>query len=274
MGMENNVHGQKIRKEIPKRLWLANEVNLRLAVSNVEVAGKENIKRIPEGAKVVIMTTHLTDLDIPVSIHAVGKDLDVVVTNQSTHHKLSGPQSEAITNIGLHIAGKKNFIPIDYYKDKTGKKSPKAFNPDNFEPAVSALKEGKAVMIAAHNPSQETGEKLDDIKGSYGGVYLALLSDAYILPVTVALDRAGGMYEPSLLKTYKKLDRPNATAFIGQPFKLERVGGIERFSELAKKSGNKLNEEERIEFSKLADILREKSREVLKRMSEQSTTQN
>lgn len=277
MEMESFKTSPKKPKEIPQRLWIANEVNLKLMVKDIKVVGKENIKEIPPGAKVVIITTHLTDLDIPISIHAVARDLNVVVMNQSTHHKFWGPQGEKPTNIGLRIAGKHNFIPIDFQRnEETGKKSPEAFNPNNFEPAVKSLEEGRAVMIVAHNPSQELGQNLEDIKGGYGGVYLALLTDSYVLPVNVTLDRKTGMYDPNLIKTLKELDKPNASVDIGKPFKLEKVVGMEHFSELMKKrkSGTMLTKEERTEFSRLADALREKSQEVMKRLSDKSLKKN
>ncbi len=273
MGMENNATNPKNRKEVPQRLWLANEANLTFAVKKVKVTGKENIQEIPPGAKIVIITTHLTDLDIPVAIHAVARDLDVSVTNLSTHHKFFGKQGEMPTNIGIRIAGKDNFIPIDYHKDEEGKKSPKAFNPENFEPAVEAMENGKSIIVAAHNPSKEPLQNLDSVRGGYGGVYLAELTDAYILPLTVTLDKAVGMYNDTL-KTVK--ERPSASAVNGKPFKLEKIEGIEHFSELTKKrkSGEGLNEEERKEFSRLADALRKRSQEVIERLYAQLLTQN
>ena len=147
---------------------------------------------------------------------------------------------------------------------------------ENFEPAEKALTEGKDILIAAHNPSQEPVQNLDNIKGGYGGVYLAEVTDAYILPITVVLDKATGMYEPSLKILKNLTDKPNASVAIGKPFKLEKIDGIEHFSEIneKRKNGIKLTEEERIEFSRLADALREKSQEVMKKMSEQLLTQS
>ncbi len=261
------------KKEIPQRLWLANEVNLKLAVKEVHITGKENIKEIPPGAKVVIMTTHLTDLDIPVAIHAVARELDVAVTNLSTHHQFFGQQGEMPTNIGMRIAGTDNFIPIDYHKNEKGQKAPKAFNPENFEVAKESMEKGKSIIVAAHNPSNEALQNLDGVKGGYGGVYLAELADAYILPLTVTMDKAVGMYNDTL-KTVK--ERPSASTTIGKPFKLEKIEGIENFSELTKKreSGERLTDEERVEFSRLADALRERSAFVIKLMSEQINTKN
>jgi hypothetical protein len=265
---DSHLGGEKPRQEISQRLWLANEAGLKFVVKEIKIIGRENIKEIPPGAKVVIMTTHLTDLDISVAIHAVAREMDVAVTNQSTHHQFFGQQGEMPTNIGIRIAGKDNFIPIDYHKDEKGDKAPKAFNPENFESAAEAMEKGKSVIVAAHNPSKEPLQNLDEVRGGYGGVYLAELTDAYILPLTVTMDKAVGMNN-NILKTIK--ERPTASAVIGKPFKLEKIEGIEHFSELAKKreDGEKLTEEEHLEFSRLADALRERSALVIKIMSEQ-----
>ena len=260
------------RQGTPQRLWLANEANLKFAVKDIKVTGQKNIKEIPAGAKVVVLTTHLTDLDVPLAIHAVGHELNVAIMNLSTHHKFFGKQGEAPTNIGIRIAGKGNFIPIDYHKDESGIKSPKAFNPDNFEPAVRAMQEGKSVVTAAHSPSSEFRESLEGVRGGYGGVYLAELTDAYVLPVVIKLDRATGMYK-TMVKTIT-IAKPNAAVTVGKPFKLEKIAGIERFAEINKKreDGIKLSDEERVEFSRLADALRERSQVVMKQLSDQLKT--
>jgi hypothetical protein len=273
MGMERSTGITKENQKVSQRLWRANEVNLRLAVGNIEVAGKENIKGIPPGAKVVIITTHLTDLDVPLAIHAVARDLDIAVMNLSIHHQFFGKQGEAVTNIGVRLAGKENFIPLDYHRDESGEKSPTAFNPENFEPAIKTLEGGKGILIAAHNPSREPLQNLENVKGGYGGVYLAELADAYILPITVLLDRAAGM-QANMLKTV--MHKPNASVSIGKPFKLEKIDGIERIANIMKKrrDGEKLSEEEIKEFSRLTNALREQSQAVIKQLSEQLATQN
>ena len=265
MGIENSFNFSK-KEEFKgnKRLWLANEAIMKLAVGKIEVSGEENIKKLPPGAKVVVMTTHLTDLDIPIVVHAIAKDLDIVEMDMSVHHKAFGKQGEAGTYFGNAIAGRKNFLPIDYEKGESDKKSAKAFNPENFKPAAEAMEKGKTILIAAHNPSQKPAKNLDNIKGGYGGVYLAELTDAYILPVTVVLDKEAGMYGDTLNTLRKK---PNASVMIGEPFKPEKISGVKNLSELTKKK--EWSNEDFIEFSKLNESLGEKSQEVIKRMSEQ-----
>jgi 1-acyl-sn-glycerol-3-phosphate acyltransferase len=268
MGMENFNNPNKSQspeKKGPSRFWLANEAMvIKTLVGKIETSGEENIKKLPPGAKVVVLTTHLTDLDMPIVIHAVGKDLDMVEMDMSTHHKMFGKQGEAITNIGLHLAGKNKFLPIDYTKDASGKKSPRAFNPENFSPAVEAIDKGKAVMIAAHNPSLKPEKNLDNVKGGYGGVYLAELANAYILPVTVVLDKEAGMYGE---QTKALKEKPNASVVIGEPFQLEKIDGLEHLSELTKKKD--WNDKDFEEFSKLNKALSERSQSIIDKMSKQ-----
>ncbi len=268
--MENLQNNPIERQRSSPQLEMANEINLAFAVKEITVTGEENIRQIPKGARVVVLTTHMTDLDVPLAIHALAERLDLAVMNLSTHHKFSGPKGEMPTNIGIRFAGKSNFLPIDYHKDKTGKKSPKAFNPENFEMATEAIKKGKTIVTAAHNPSRKPLQNLEGVKGGYGGVYLALLNNAWVLPVASVLDRPTGMYE-SMLKTVIK-DRPNASVAIGRPFQLAHIEGIEHFTELQKKKN--LTEAERAEFSRLANALRERSQVVMEHLSQQLVTHN
>ena len=272
MGMENinNLNNkQEPKKERSNRLWQTNEYTLKFSVKNIETVGKENLKEIPPNARVVVVTTHLTDLDVPIAIHSVGKELDLSVMNMSVHHKFFGKQGEAPTNIGLHISGKKNFLPIDYEREDSGEKSAGTFNPENFEPAVEAIKNGKAILVAAHKPSKEPLQNLDTVKSGYGGVYLAQLTNAYILPVTVVLDRRVGMYKDNFKMVFK--EKPNASVKIGKPFQLEKIDGIENFSRYTKNLGDKniSSEEDLTKFSQLIHALRDQSKLVIKKMSDQ-----
>ena len=262
----------KERRKGSLRLWLSNFATFGPAVKDIKITGKENIQKIPEGAKILVMPSHLNDLSVPATIHAVARDLDLVILNESTHHA-SGSQGEPIMKVSMKIAGAEHFLPLDFEKDeKSGEKSPSAFNPENFIPAIEALEKGKSVLVAAHNPSREPLQNLEGIKGGYGGVYLAELTDAYILPVTVQLSR--NVMDSKNLKTL--MNRPNADIVIGEPFKLEKIEGIEKISEIMekRKSGQKLSDEEVKEFLRLTNALREQSEIVMKRLSEQLRTNN
>ena len=246
--------------------------NFRTVKKDIKITGKENIQKIPEGAKVLVMPSHLNDLSVPATIHAVARELDLVILNESTHHA-SGSQGEPIMKASMKIAGAEHFLPLDFEKDeKSGEKSPVAFNPENFAPAIKALEEGKSVLVAAHNPAKEPLQNLEGVRGGYGGVYLAELTDAYILPVTVQLSRA--VMDSKNLKTL--MNRPNADIVIGEPFQLPKIEGIKNLSRIMekRKNGQKLSEEEIKEFSRLTNALREQLEIVMKHLSLQLSTNN
>ncbi|MCX6753667.1 MAG: hypothetical protein NTV03_01260 [Candidatus Nomurabacteria bacterium] len=274
MDQKFNIPSVEKKRQGSMRLWLANESIIKLALGEIKIEGKENIDKIPLNANIVIMSTHLTDLDIPIVIHSIARDLDIAVTNMSVHHKFFGKEGEPSTNIGMRIAGKDNFIPIDYKRDTKGpgNKSAVSFNPNNFETAAESIDKGRAILIAAHKPLPEAKNSLENVKGGYGGVYLSQLREnTYILPVTVVLDKAAGMHGNEL-DTLKK--KPNASVVIGEPFKPEKIPNIEQFSILTKKreGGEILNDEEMKEFSKISHALRNQSENIIQLMSKQIET--
>lgn len=256
---------EKKKETTPRRLMLALEALAKLQTKSIEVDGKEHIKEIPLDSKVVVATTHLSDIDVPLATYALGNDLNLVITNESVHHHF---KEEAPTNIGLHIAGKENFIPIDYKKVK-GKKSPHGFNPDNFVPMAEALEAGKGVVIASRNPSPEHETSLKDARGGYGAVYLAEISGAVILPVAVEVisDVGAGMYD-NPIKTFIK--KPDVKIHVGPPIKLEKIEGVERFSELMKKhfEVGRLTTEEFHEFSRIKAALELQSEFLMAKLAE------
>lgn len=253
----------KTKESSPKRLMLAMELWKKAALNKMEIKGQENLKNIPKDQKIIIATTHLSDLDVPAAFCALGKDLDIAITNESVHHSF---REEPDTNISMRLAGKDNFIPIDY-KKKDDRKSPKLFNPENFEPMLEAIGNGKRILISAQTPLQKGETKIPD--SGYGAAYLAEISDALILPVAVRLlsNQDKAMYEDRFKTLLKKSD---AEVIVGEPFKLEKIEGIERMKLLLEKRKNEgsLNKEEREEFSKLASELKEKSRQLLDKVLE------
>jgi hypothetical protein len=112
---------QKVKREkTPKRLMLSIEALLKLQISDLKVEGLENLKELPPDAKVIVATSHTTDIDMPIAIKGLGNELNLAVANESVHHHFS---EEAPTNIGLRVAGKDNFIPIDYKKNSRRQKT-------------------------------------------------------------------------------------------------------------------------------------------------------
>ena len=254
-----------------RRLMLGLEATLALQVGKVNIEGSENIKKIPKDRKVIVVSTHITDLDFILTAKAVGGDLNLAMTDLSTHHSL---KKEAPMYLALLAAGKDNFFPIDFEMDKkeeNGKtyQGAKSFNPENFTPMAKAMEHGKAILIAGHNPSHNG--MLGD--AGYGAAYLAEIADAVILPVGVNVktkDKNTGLYGSQVRTFFKK---PDADVRIGAPFELPKIEGIEEFSKLLQKrkdiaiKGERLSNEDMDKFLQLSKMLRERSGEILKKLS-------
>jgi hypothetical protein len=248
------------------RLRLAFKALVEMQVGEVTVRGGEHLKEIPPNRKLIIATTHLSDLDMPLAANALTDSFDLAIVNMSVHHSMRPKTGEPTTFAGIIAAGKDNFIPVDFSKDpKTGEKTAGIFNPENFEPMQEALDKGKRVMIAAHNPSHN----FEINNPGYGAAYLAELSEAMILPVAVNLESEGGvgMYG-SGAKTFLK--KPKADVIIGVPFELQPIEGLSRLGEILakRKVGEKLSSEDRQEFLKLSSALRVQSEQLLMKITE------
>jgi 1-acyl-sn-glycerol-3-phosphate acyltransferase len=242
----------------PKRLMVAMQAWKKGATRDVQIYGRENLQELPRERKIVVATSHGTDLDIPLTVYALGKDLDLAIINESVHHDFF---AEPPTNFGMRLAGKENFIPIDY-KGRGAHKTPRAFNPENFAPMAEALEKGKRVVIAAHNPLHK-GET--EPKGpGYGAAYLAETSGAVILPVAVRKKSAevSALYEDALKNLMR---RPDMDVIIGAPFELPKIPGIEEMHVIMAKraAGEKLEPQERQRFSDLTDQLKQQAQTVL-----------
>jgi hypothetical protein len=101
------------------------------------------------------------------------------------------------------------------------------------------------------------------VQGGYGGVYVAALTDSWILPVTSELDQKAGMYG-GVLKTLSS--KPNAHVTIGKPFKLEAIENIDQFLELLERRNSTedpLQGEERATLFAIIRALKERSSVVM-----------
>ena len=260
-GLLGNVWGQTKQKLWGGyRLRLALEAHIKPVTGEIRISGEEHIKEIPPYKKVIIVTTHISDLDVPIAASKLSKYFNIAITNESISHSFLGEPS---TNVGMRIAGKENFIPIDYKKVE-GKKQG-AFNPENFKPMKEALEKGKAIIIAGHNPTQ----KWRLPKGGYGAAYLSDITDnAVILPVTVNIesDEPVGMAD-TILKNIRQ--KPNVSIYINKPIELKKIPGIEDMANIMKKheNGEKLTREERKRFSELKKALQNQSDKIMKQLA-------
>lgn len=201
-----------IPKKTSRRLMVALRLNLEPAIGNagrLNISGQENLEEIPKDKPLVIVTTHISDIDVQAVTYALGNELPIKLVNQSTQFDTKvAPQMALI----LKLAGQNNFIPVDF-RQVAGQIRP-FFNRENYRPMEEALKEGHVVIIAGHNPSYNG--ILPD-KGGYGAVYLAQLAGAVLLPVAVNLDGP-----PPISGRWTDLirnlsHRPRASVIIGKP---------------------------------------------------------
>jgi hypothetical protein len=241
------------------RLRRSNELLLKLAVSPPEVSGQENIDRIDPNDKVVVVVSHVSggpDLDMPVAIGALAPYLDLVVSNQSTHHSL---REEPGMWPSIKLAGgAKNFKPIGYHRDlTTGLKTPNMFDPVEADAMGDALNDGRRVVVAASSPypveNADELTKVDAAKPGYMAAYLAGKTGATILPVGVWVGEAAPGER-----------RRSAKVAIGGPFKLDASAEeIGKMGEIMTRRANGQSQEgDGRRLVELAGMLREQSQLV------------
>lgn len=252
----------------PFRLRAAAEVNRFFNAKNPEVRGKEHLKEIPHGRRVIIATTHISDLDTSLVISALGNDFDLAVASEST---MLNPRQHLRAYAGVLAAGPRNFRGVDYRSTSRGN-VPGLFNPENFATMADAMKNGKDILIVAHNPSREGTLT----RGGYGPAYLSQIVDgAIILPVAVNVKgEEQVLVGQNAMRTFAKnistLQRPDAEVVIGKPIVPKHIEGIEQFNTLLEKrrGPDKLTEDDVAEFHRLSQQLKAQSREIMMALAE------
>ncbi len=239
MGLERGKSSLQMRFAVDR--------NVNKFIEHTDIEGKEHLEEIPKDKHIIVATSHLSDLDIPLVIQSLGKDLNLAISNASTQHDFKRNFQETL---GVVLAGKSNFLPIDFAE--TGEKNvPLPFNPENYTPMAEAMDEGKAVLVAAHNPTEgELG------RPGYGAVYLSQISGAVILPVAVNIPG------PAIMMRKKEtLRKSDATVIVGKPIELPHIEGIEEFNALLEKrrSNEEVTDADIERFKELSNKLREQS---------------
>lgn len=238
------------------------ELNQKAYTDKMTVRGLEHATEIPPDRKVVIAVSHATDLDIPTAATVLSKYFDIAITNQSVQHEfLSDPGA----NVAIRVAGKENFLPIDYHWI-SGIKKPLKFNPENFTAMAEKMEEGKTVLIAVHSPSfKGTLER-----AGYGAAYLAEITGAVILPVSITV-RSKKKEETGMVGHFMKtmMEHPEIDVDIGAPFELPKVEGIEDLARFHDKRKNHelVTNEDIARFGELKKELKTVSADVLAKVA-------
>lgn len=202
--------------ESPKRLWRTMERLTKSVVGGIEVVGKQHIEQLPLDKKIILATTHTSDIDVPIVATALGRDLDLILTDLSIHRNVRDSlKSVDPTILGIYIAGKDNFLPIKYKQEKRQRQG--QINSNDMQNVKGALDSGKAVVIAAHNTVSDG--KLPDTPG-YAAIRAAQLTEnAVVIPIAVQIGGASevlGLGDlKNMLKTRRR--RPQAQVRIGEP---------------------------------------------------------
>ena len=251
---------EKKQKETAFRLRLMVGLELKI-LGKIQTFGREHLQEIPKDKKVIIAATHISDIDMPVVIGSLGEDFELKVTTKSMNLDMS---KDTFGSLGPLIAGRDNFLPIDYGRNKEGRRMAD-FNPDNFKAMAAALNDDKEVLIAAHNP---TSGKLP--RGGIGASYLYQLGhgDFIILPVAVNVKsekpyRVGD--EISLVK-----EHPDTDVFIGKPLELESIAGIDEYEKIIEKKnrGEELTADEVAESKRIRQLLLDNSDAIMESLAE------
>ncbi len=218
------------------------------------VEGKENLQKAQEAdknTKFIIASSHISNLDAPAAIKALGDRLNIQITIESILHGFT-PQE-----ILFRIAGKDHFSSLEYHKLKGDKAG--VFNPDDFTILADQMNRGKSPWIAIH-PFTVKNEMQD---ARIGPAYLAQKTGAKIVPAALELDGGSINMEGPLELTKGMIKRANAVYHIGEimDIPLIDVGIMERV--LIKRSRQeKISEEERKEFGRVHKELKKQADQI------------
>ena len=235
------------------------------ATFKVEAVGQENLAAIPPDRRVVFVTTHITNSDVPLALSVLGKDFHLVVGDASTNHDF---HKNPFGYIGDTLAGKENFMPVSRRVDKDlARGSTGVFNPEDFENMKPVFDENKAVILPAYYLDRNTDLRLPE-KGGYGAAYLAEAVDAVIVPIAINVKSKETVNTP-LSGVMAALSRPEAEVVIGKPFELEKMENISAVREImAKRKQGKLSGEDVAAFKDASNGLRERSDVLMQHLAE------
>ncbi|MBC7564692.1 hypothetical protein H7100_00455 [Candidatus Saccharibacteria bacterium] len=182
--MEKSAQSQsdfRLRKSIDLLLFAQNKL------ANRSITGLENLDAIHPEESVIIIVSHTTGFDIPLTVNALGARMDIAITEQSTHGKIA---KEPFAYVGQKIAGSRNFLPISY-SWRGEEKHADRFNPNDSVAMEKTLGFGRNVLVAVHKPLtiNPDGNVVSPHAG-YLAAYLAGKSNHRVLPVGVSYECA------------------------------------------------------------------------------------
>ena len=256
-----------VHAETPYRLREVLKLAVEFASKGLKIKGAEKLKDLPKGQKVIIATTHISDLDVAAVAYAFGR-WNIAIVDQSTHHDPNQDRPSFMLNL---IAGRENFLPISasWNKKATGK-----FDPRDYKDIIEAMDKGKTIIFAAHNPTVEG--KLPSSPGD-GVTYLAQLTGATIVPVAVDVpseepivftgEGVKGVigFARKIIK-YRTSNRPPIALSIGEPLVLDKLP-IDVIGKVMQSERSSISHEDRVEFRRVRRGLKEQSQRVMRSLA-------
>jgi len=234
-----------------------------LFCSEFSVEGKENLVSFQEqnpDTKFIIASSHISNLDAPAAIKALGDRVDIQITAESVLFK-SLPHK-----IMFAAGGSENFTPLEYKKGKEGKQG--VFNPKDFQELSSKIEEGKTPWMAIHPFTLK--EKMQQPRT--GAVFLAHKTGAKIIPTALEFE-GGSMSLEGVGEIAKGLltragGKGRATYHIGEPIDLPPLDVSIIESVLGKRANKeRVTREEIDKFKEVHRLLQEQADEVAGRIA-------
>jgi len=221
---ENDLGKALWEGKTPDSLQRASKKTLSLFLPTRQVEGLENLEKIPPGRRIILLSPHSSNFDVPLIVDALGNLMNLQITGMSTHW-------EDAKKHMLNYAGKSSFSPISY------KKSPKGyspvFDPWNFEDIRDIVdNEDKVPWMGYSRPDLNNK---NPVPPGTGFVYLASLLDAVIVPVVTEIQAPGKSFEgigdqmsffKSRISTalgMKPIAQHSAIVKIGKPIEIPHV---------------------------------------------------
>lgn len=250
--VDNNPENKKFKAGL--------RLNIELQIGNIDnipVAGRENLKDIPDGVRPVMAVSHISDLDLQIAAYSLF-EMNPLIT------ALSGNFQQPAKFL-LDYIGPDNFASLRWATVEGKKGMSPVFDPTDFERIAELASKDKTPFVAAHNP---TPGQLPE-KGGLAAVYTASkLGTGIVLPVAVWINDIPG--QPAAIYGHWRdgakylLKRPSANVSIGKPIKFEPVDitPIEEFY-ATRQSGTGLTEEQKRRFRETKEALQAQSQQVM-----------
>lgn len=163
-------------------MWL----NSELVAQRPEVAGLENLEKIPKNVNPIIAGSHLrSDASIQIIARELSSRFNIGIAIQA------GNRRNPLIDVLLTLVGQSNFYDIDNTTEvkkvngKTEKIHKYKINLNNYEVMKKAMEKGKTMLVAAHYAPIYDG--ILPKKPGFAVIYLAHLSGQRVV-VPVALD--------------------------------------------------------------------------------------